>query len=85
MVGDFLMKVPFMNKSLIQVWIFILATLVTGHAWGQSGSGTIPWDQLSPTEQKVLAPLKKTWDQLPAARQHRMQKGADQLGRHVSQ
>jgi len=71
------MKVPFMKKPLIQAWIFVLMTLVTGHAWAQSGSATIPWSQLSPSEQKVLAPLKESWNQLPAGRQHRMQRGAD--------
>ncbi len=71
------MKVPFMNRPLIQAWIFVLATLVAGHAWAQSGSATIPWTQLSSSEKKVLAPLKESWNQLPAARQHRMQKGAE--------
>ncbi len=71
------MRVPFMNKQLNQAWIFVLATLVADHAWAQSGSATIPWSQLSPSEQKVLAPLIESWNQLPAGQQHRMQRGDD--------
>lgn len=68
-----------MAKRLIQAGIFVLAILAASHAWAQSSSSTVPWGQLSPNEKKVLAPLKKSWNQLPAARQQRMKNGANRL------
>lgn len=68
-----------MNKLLIQTMVFVIAMLVASHAWAQSDSSPIPWGNLSPNEKKVLAPLKKSWNNLPAARQQRMKKSADRL------
>lgn len=66
-----------MNKPMILIWFVITAILLNGPAWGESNSPGIPWGDLSSAEQRVLAPLQKSWDQLPAERQHRMQKGAN--------
>lgn len=68
-----------MSKLLIQTVILVIAMLVASHAWAQSGSSPIPWGNLSPNEKKVLAPLKKSWNKLPVARQQRMKKSADRL------
>ena len=65
-----------MNKPTTLMRLVIAWFVFAGQAWAQSDATGIPWDQLSPTEQRILAPLQESWDQLPADRQYRMQKGA---------
>ena len=65
-----------MNRSLPFILFLLTGALTTGQALGQTNSPGVPWGQLSPSEQRVLKPLKETWNQLPAERQQRMLKGA---------
>ncbi|HFD80113.1 MAG TPA: DUF3106 domain-containing protein [Gammaproteobacteria bacterium] len=61
-----------MKRLLLALCLF-LATLGRAYA----APAQIPWDQLSPEEQRLLEPLHDTWMELPAARQQRLRKGVE--------
>jgi hypothetical protein len=43
----------------------------------------IAWQELNPYEQEILAELKTDWDNLPAVRQHQLQRGAERWLRRM--
>ena len=66
-----------MKRGLLFAALLLL--LLAGNAGAQETTPapvSTPWSALTPDEQKVLAPLHDTWDQLPALKQQRLRRGA---------
>lgn len=62
------------HKRLLFLVVSFLLLAVSVEAFGSEGS--IPWDQLSPGEQKTLQPFADRWQELKPQQQQRLQKGA---------
>jgi len=57
-----------MKRILLALLCPILFVIPYAPAWAEPDPSGITWDQLTPKEQRILQPLKETWDQLPPAR-----------------
>ena len=66
-----------MNKSLLLIAFLSIffSGILTPEAFA------VPWDQLSPEEQRILGRFKDRWDQLPAERQERLRRGVERWQR----
>ncbi len=57
--------------------VLLTLSLLASGALAQTNSSGIPWDQLSPQEQRTLKRFADRWDDFPAARQERLRRGAN--------
>ena len=78
------MKMNNKNKLLAVTGVFLLLVMsLPGIGWAQESGSS--WDQLSPSEQKVLKPFAGKWDQLPPDKRSRLKKGANRWGQLTPQ